>query len=118
MSTEPELLRKIVEAALMAAAKPLTINQLQLLFDEDDRPDKAEFEAAFEDIQTDCEERGFELLEVASGWRFQVSQDLSPWIGKLWEEKPQKYSRAMLETLALVAYRNPLLVEILSRYAE
>lgn len=108
MSIEPELLRKIVEAALMAAGKPLSIAQLQLLFDEDEKPSKEEFSAAFEDIQTDCEERGFELLEVASGWRFQVKQDFAKWVGRLWEEKPQKYSRALLETLSLVAYRQPI----------
>ena len=78
------------------------------MFDEEEKPGKDEFVAAFEDIQTDCEERGFDLIEVASGWRFQVSQDLSKWVGRLWEEKPQKYSRAMLETLSLVAYRQPI----------
>lgn len=108
MSVAPELLRKIVEAALMAAAKPLSISQLQTLFDEEEVPSKEEFEAAFEDIQTDISDRGFELVEVASGWRFQVKQELAPWISKLWEEKPKKYSRAMLETLALVAYRQPI----------
>jgi segregation and condensation protein B len=108
MSVAPELLRKIVEAALMAAAKPLSISQLQALFDEEEVPSKEEFEAAFEDIQTDTTDRGFELVEVASGWRFQVKQGMAQWIGKLWEEKPKKYSRAMLETLALVAYRQPI----------
>lgn len=108
MSIAPELLRKIVEAALMAAGKPLNIAQLQQLFDEDGKPSKAEFEAAFEDIRNECLDRGFELVEVASGWRFQVRQDLAPWIVRLWEEKPQKYSRALLETLALVAYRQPI----------
>ncbi len=108
MSVAPELLRKIVEAALMAAAKPLSISQLQELFDEEDVPSKEEFEAAMEDIQTDIGDRGFELVEVATGWRFQVKQELAQWISKLWEEKPKKYSRAMLETLALVAYRQPI----------
>ena len=108
MSIAPDQLRKITEAALLAAGKPLTVNQLQQLFEEDDKPSKDEFEAAFEDIQTDCEDRGFELIEVATGWRFQVKQDLAEWIGKLWEEKPQKYSRALLETLSLVAYRQPI----------
>lgn len=108
MSISSDQLRRIVEAAMLAAAKPLSISQLQALFDDDEKPSKAEFEAAFEDIHNDCEGRGFELLEVANGWRFQVRQDLSPWVGRLWEEKPQKYSRAMLETLALVAYRQPI----------
>lgn len=108
MSIAPELLRKITEAALMAAGKPLSIVQLQLLFDEEEKPSKEEFQAAFEDIQNECHARGFELIEVANGWRFQVRQELALWIGRLWEEKPQKYSRAILETLALIAYRQPI----------
>lgn len=108
MSITPELLKKIVEATLLAASKPLNISQLQDIFDDDEAPSKEEFEAALEDIKTDMGDRGFELIEVASGWRFQVKQELAPWIGKLWEEKPKKYSRAVLETLALVAYRQPI----------
>lgn len=108
MSVAPELLRKIVEAALMAAAKPMSISQLQDLFEDEEKPGKEEFAAAFEDIQIDTADRGFELVEVASGWRFQVRQGLAPWVGKLWDEKPKKYSRAMLETLALIAYRQPI----------
>jgi segregation and condensation protein B len=108
MSISPDLLRKIVEAALLAAAKPLTVAQLQQLFEDDEQPSKAELMAAFEDIENDCADRGFELFEVASGWRFQVRQEYAQWVGRLWEEKPQKYSRALLETLALVAYRQPI----------
>lgn len=108
MSVAPDLLKRIVEAALLAAAKPMNVAQLQALFEDDAKPAKAEIEAAVEDIQTELTERGFELIEVANGWRFQVCQDMAPWIGKLWEEKPQKYSRALLETLALVAYRQPI----------
>lgn len=108
MSVAPDLLKRIVEAALLAAAKPMTVAQLQALFDDEEKPGKAEIEAAVEDIQTELTERGFELVTVANGWRFQVCQDMAPWIGKLWEEKPQKYSRALLETLALVAYRQPI----------
>ena len=108
MSMTPELLKKVVEGALLAAAKPMTIGQLQDLFEEEQKPSKEEFSAALEDIQTDMGDRGFELIEVASGWRFQVKQDMAPWISRLWEEKPKKYSRAMLETLALIAYRQPI----------
>jgi len=61
-----------------------------------------------EDIEADCRDRGFELKQTASGYRFQVCQELSPWINKLWEEKPKRYSRALLETLSLIAYRQPL----------
>ena len=102
MPITPELLRKIIEAALLAAAKPLTIHNLQQLFDGDESPSKDECLAAFEDIQSDCEDRGYELIEVAGGWRFQVRQTLAPWVSRLWEEKPQKYSRALLETLSLI----------------
>jgi len=71
-------------------------------------PEKDEILAALQDIQTDCESRGFELKEVASGWRFQVKAEMAPWVNRLWEEKPQKYSRALLETLSLIAYRQPI----------
>ena len=117
MSIDSNLLRQIIEAAIMAAGKPLTIANIQALFvsqeelelvDSSNKPTKSEIEAALEDIETDMADRGFELKEVSSGWRFQVKQDLAPWVGRLWEEKPQKYSRAMLETLALIAYRQPI----------
>lgn len=108
MSIAPELLKKIIEAALMAADKPMAVPQLQSLFDETEKPSRPEIAAALEDIQNELSDHGFELKEVASGWRFQVRQELAPWIGRLWEEKPQKYSRALLETLALVAYRQPI----------
>ena len=101
-------LHRIVEGALLAAGRPLNIQQLQQLFEEDERPTKDEVQAALADLQAACKGRGFELKEVSSGWRFQVCQNLSPWVGRLWEEKPQKYSRAMLETLSLIAYRQPI----------
>lgn len=101
-------LHKIIEGALLAAGRPLNIQQIQQLFEEGDAPAKDEVSAALEDLQSDCKDRGFELKEIASGWRFQVRQELSPWIGRLWEEKPQKYSRALLETLSLIAYRQPI----------
>lgn len=108
MSITPELLKKIIEGALLAAAKPMSITQLQDLFEDDQKPGREELAAALEDIQTDMGDRGYELTEVASGWRFQVRQEMAPWISRLWEEKPKKYSRAMLETLALIAYRQPI----------
>ena len=108
MSIAPELLRRIVEGALLAAAQPLSEDKLLSLIDEGERPEKAELKQALEDIAENCAERGFELKQVASGWRFQVPEDLAPWINKLWEEKPQKYSRATLETLAIIAYRQPI----------
>lgn len=102
------LLRRIIEGAILAANQPLTTARLLELFDEDQRPDKDAVLAALAEIQASCAERGYELKEVASGWRFQVREDLAPWVNRLWEEKPQKYSRALLETLALVAYRQPI----------
>ncbi len=101
-------LRKIVEGAILAAGQPMTVAKLLELFDEDVAPSKEDITTALAEIQMTCTERGFELKEVASGWRFQVRDDLAPWVNRLWEEKPQKYSRALLETLALIAYRQPI----------
>ena len=98
----------VIEAALMAAGKPLTLEQLAGLFDDDARPSKPELKQAMADLAGQCDGRGFELKEVASGWRFQVRQDFAPWVGRLWDEKPQRYTRALLETLALIAYRQPI----------
>lgn len=99
---------QVIEAALMAAGKPMTLEQLAALFDEDYRPDKPAMKQAMADLSEMCEGRGFELKEIASGWRFQVRQELAPWVGRMWDEKPQRYTRALLETLALVAYRQPI----------
>jgi segregation and condensation protein B len=109
MTFDPDRLKRILEGALLAAGKPMTVIQLEGLFQEDEvRPARDEIKAALEDIASELKGRGFELLQVASGYRFQVCDDLAPWIGRLWEEKPQKYSRALLETLALIAYRQPI----------
>lgn len=102
-------LKRIVEGALLAAHQPLAVEQLEKLFVEgEERPTRAELREALRQIEAECEGRGFELREVASGWRFQVRQELAPWVGRLWEEKPPRYSRAFLETLALIAYRQPI----------
>lgn len=108
MSMEKQQLRKIVEGALMAAGQPLSRERLLSLFDEDGQPGKEEIQAVLEDIQADCQGHGYELRQVASGWRFQVCEETAPWVNRLWDEKPQKYSRALLETLALIAYRQPI----------
>lgn len=118
MKIEAPLLRKIIEGALLAADGPLSLTKLAKLFevpegetDPDylyDKPRTDEIMAALEEIQADCEGRGYELKQVASGWRFQVVQEVAPWVNRLWEEKPQRYSRALLETLALIAYRQPI----------
>jgi segregation and condensation protein B len=103
-----DLIKRIVEGALMAAGKSLDLNHLERLFEDDERPPKDQLRAALEEIDVDCRGRGFELKQTASGYRFQVHQDLSTWVNRLWDEKPKRYSRAMLETLSLIAYRQPL----------
>jgi len=97
-----------VEGLLLAAGRPLTLDNIIQVFSDDEKPDRKELKAVMDSIAEDCNDRGFELIEVASGFRFQVKQDLSEWVAKLWEEKPPRYTRALLETLALVAYRQPI----------
>ncbi|WP_317929300.1 SMC-Scp complex subunit ScpB [Halioxenophilus sp. WMMB6] len=114
MTIESNQLKKIIEGALLAAGQPLDLKRLSDLFVTEEglleQPSVSndEIKAALTAIETDCEGRGFELKEVGSGWRFQVREETAPWVNRLWEEKPQKYSRAMLETLALIAYRQPI----------
>lgn len=105
---EPEQLVEIIEGALLAAGEPLSKRQLGQLFDDLERPSTKAISGALVQIAERCEGRGFELVEVASGYRFQVRQHLSSWIGKLWVERPVRYSRALLETLSLIAYRQPI----------
>ncbi|MFT5481430.1 MAG: segregation and condensation protein B [Halieaceae bacterium] len=105
---ETSYLATILEGAILAAGRPLTVQRMAELFDDNERPEKQEIRDALTEIAANCEGRGFELQEVASGFRFQVRQELSSWIIRLWEERPQKYSRALLETLSLIAYRQPL----------
>ena len=98
----------IVEGVLMAAGRPLSLDQIGEVFSDDERPDKKELHSILDQISTECDDRGFELKQVASGYRFQVKQDLSEWVGKLWSDRPPRYTRALLETLALIAYRQPI----------
>ena len=99
---------QIIEGAIMAAGKPLSVANLGDLFEEYERPDTTDIREALKEVGERCEGRGFELVEVASGFRFQVRQNLSTWVARLWHERPQKYSRALLETLSLIAYRQPI----------
>lgn len=108
MSYEPEQLQNIIEGALLAAGEPLSLDRLAGLFEEHEAPEREELQSALDSLAASCAGRGFQLKEVASGYRFQVREDLATWVNRLWEEKPQKYSRAMLETLALIAYRQPI----------
>lgn len=101
-------LKAIVEAALFVAQKPLNLAELQALFPEDEQPQPAELRLALAQLAEEFENRPLELKEVASGFRFQVKESLSPWISRLFEEKPARYSKAFLETLAIIAYRQPV----------
>jgi segregation and condensation protein B len=101
-------LKQIAEAILLAAGRPLTLDQLLALFDEHERPERAELREALEALAGDFDGRSIELVQVASGYRIQVRDDMQPWVSRLWEEKPARYSRALLETLALIAYRQPI----------
>ncbi|MCK2148915.1 MULTISPECIES: SMC-Scp complex subunit ScpB [Marinobacter] len=107
---EEHLLRiqAIAEAALLAAGKPLSLDQLRELFTEDERPARQVMEHVMMLLEAACENRGFELKKVASGYRLQIREEFAPWVGRLFEERPQRYSRALLETLALIAYRQPI----------
>ncbi len=100
-------IKRVVEAILFAANRPMTCKQVQQVFPEIEQPEIEEIQAACEAIQEDYRFRPVELKQVASGYRFQVRQELSRWISRLFEEKPPKYSRALLETLAIIAYRQP-----------
>ncbi len=108
MSDVDNKVKMIVEGLLMAAGRPLSLDNITAVFSEDEKPDRKELKDVMEAIRLDCDDRGFELVEVASGYRFQVKQEISEWVAKLWEEKPPRYTRALLETLALIAYRQPI----------
>ena len=108
MSDVDNKVKMIVEGLLLAAGRPLTLDNIIQVFSKDEQPDSKELKLVMDSIAEDCADRGFELKEVASGFRFQVKQELSDWIAKLWEERPPRYTRALLETLALVAYRQPI----------
>jgi len=101
-------LKCVLEAVLLAAGEPLDRAALAAVFEESERPGEAELNQALAELGEDYAERGLELKEVASGFRIQVREEVNPWVARLWEERPQRYSRAMLETLALIAYRQPI----------
>ncbi len=104
-----EQIKQIVEAALLAAGRPLNLDQLLAVFgDESVQPERDALRGALAALTEDYEGRAIEVVQVASGWRVQVRAGLSEWVGRLWEERPTRYSRALLETLALVAYRQPI----------
>ncbi|MBH3427832.1 SMC-Scp complex subunit ScpB [Pseudomonas alkylphenolica] len=106
--TDPRDLAPLLEAFLLASGKPQSLERLFELFEEAERPEPAVFKKALEVLRKSCNGRAFELKEVASGYRLQIREDYAPWVGRLWEERPQRYSRALLETMALIAYRQPI----------
>jgi segregation and condensation protein B len=108
MAIESGKLKRIIEAALFAAGKPLNLDRLGKLFEEDERPSNPDLKQALASLLDDYKDRGVNLVEVGNGWRFQSRQEFALWLQKLWEERPAKYSRASLETLSLIAYRQPV----------
>jgi len=109
ISLPQEQIKNIVEAALLAAGQNLTIDRLLALFaDEPVPPGREQIREALAQLDQEYSGRGVELRETGSGFRLQVRQEFAPWIGRLWEERPQRYSRALLETLAIIAYRQPI----------
>ena len=101
-------IKHFVESALLAAGRPLSVDQLQNLFDEGAEPEKSQIRQAISTLLEEYEDRGFTIREVASGFRIQIESDMVERLQKLWEQRPPRYSRAMFETLALIAYRQPM----------
>lgn len=104
----PPPVKQVVEGALLAAGTPLGLEQLLGLFADDERPPRESITDAIAALRTDYRGRAIELIEVAGGWRVQVRAPVAPWVARLWEERPARYSRALLETLALIAWRQPI----------
>ncbi|MBM4196532.1 MAG: SMC-Scp complex subunit ScpB [Gammaproteobacteria bacterium] len=106
---EQTQITNVLEAALLAAGRPVALDELRSLFGEDTQaPARGEIRDALTALAASYEGRAIELLEVASGFRIQVREAMTPWLARLWEERPQRYSRALMETLAIVAYRQPV----------
>jgi segregation and condensation protein B len=104
----PEEIRNVIEAALLAAGKSVPISDLAELFEDSERPDAAAIRLALEALAADYAGRGIELKETGAGWRIQVRRSYALTVARLWPERPPRYSRALLETLALIAYRQPI----------
>ena len=98
----------VLEAVLLAAGRPVSVDQMLELFEESQRPSVEEVNAALEELAGRCADRACELREVASGWRMRVRAQYADVVSRLWQERPSRYSRALLETLALIAYRQPI----------
>ncbi len=105
---ETKQLKYIIEAALLAAGRPMTVDQLQNLFAVRGQPARQDIRAAIVELQNDYADRGISVAEVASGFRIQIRTTMTDWLEKLWEERPPRYSRALMETMAIIAYRQPV----------
>jgi segregation and condensation protein B len=105
---ENEALKNIIEAILLGAGRPLTLDQVLAMFAENEKPERGDVREAIKLLQADYEQRGIALVQVGSGYRIQIRETMQPWVSRLWEEKPARYSRALLETLSLIAYRQPI----------
>lgn len=106
--SDRQQLKNILEGALLAAGQPLSIDRMLALFIDEVQPERSEIRLALDELNAECAGRGVELVEVATGYRYQVRREVAPWVSRLWDEKPARYSRALLETLSLVAYRQPI----------
>ncbi|MCA1978759.1 MAG: SMC-Scp complex subunit ScpB [Thiobacillus sp.] len=102
----PDDLKRVLEAALLVAREPLALPDLKRMFDT--APANAELQRALDALAAEWHDRGVELVRVADGWRFQSRPEMQPWLGRMKDEKPPRYSRAVLETLAIIAYRQPV----------
>jgi|TARA_B100000809_G_C15096310_1_gene515131 segregation and condensation protein B len=101
-------LTQVIEAVLLSASRPLDVKEIEIVFPENERPTREEIRQALKDIDEQCIDRGVQLKKVSTGYRLQVRQTLSSYVAKLWEERPQRFTKATLETLALIAYRQPI----------
>jgi len=106
---ERDQIKSVIEGVLLVAGKAMSIDQLERIFEPDEaQPTRQVLREILDELQKEADGRALELKEVASGFRYQVRTEVAPWVGRLWEEKPPRYSRALLETLALIAYRQPI----------
>ncbi|HLD16189.1 MAG TPA: SMC-Scp complex subunit ScpB [Coxiellaceae bacterium] len=108
MTTEHEQLEQIIEAALFTAGEPMNTTRIQYLFEESERPTVEAIKQVIETLEKKYEGHGIMLVKVASGYRFQSRKEYAPWLQRMFESKPPRYSRALLETLALIAYKQPI----------
>ena len=110
-SDSPDDLKRVLEAALLVAVEPLALTELRRMFEHDDASPGLSSDMlrrALEELREDWQDKGVELVQVADGWRFQTRAEMQPWLTRLKNEKPPRYSRAVLETLAIIAYRQPV----------